>query len=62
MVKWMAQTLHPEIFDYDMIKEIKDYYKEFYSYDVTDDQAKGILDASPDAAKGTNWNATKSGK
>ena len=62
MVKWMAKTLHPEIFDYDMIAEIKDYYKEFYDYDVTDEQAQGILDASPDAAKGTNWNANKSGK
>ena len=62
MVKWMAQTLHPEIFDYDMITEIKDYYKEFYDYDVTDEQAQGVLDASPEAAKGTNWNATKSGK
>ena len=62
MVKWMAKTVHPEIFDYDMITEIKDYYKEFYDYDVTDEQAQGILDASPDAAKGTSWNANKSGK
>lgn len=62
MVKWMAQTLHPELFDYDMISEIKSYYKEFYDYDVTDDQARGILAASPEAAKGTSWNATKSGK
>lgn len=62
MVKWMAQTLHPELFDYDMIDEIKKYYKEFYDYDVTDEQAQGILDASPEAAKGTSWNATRSGK
>ncbi len=62
MVKWMAQTLHPEIFDYDMISEIQSYYSEFYDYEVTTEQAQGILDASPDAAKGTNWNATKSGK
>ncbi|OON87027.1 hypothetical protein BXO88_05665 [Oribacterium sp. C9] len=62
MVKWMAKTLHPELFDYDMIDEIKKYYKEFYDYDVTDEQAQGILDASPEAAKGTSWNATRSGK
>lgn len=62
MVKWMAETLHPDLFDYDMISEIKKYYKEFYDYDVTDEQAQGILDASPEAAKGTSWNATKSGK
>jgi len=58
MYKWMANTLHPELFDYDMITEIQEYYKEFYDYDVTEEQAQGILDASPEAAKGaSNWNA-----
>ena len=62
MVKWMAQVVHPELFDYDMIGEIKDYYKMFYDYDVTDEQAQGILDASPEAAKGANWNASATRK
>jgi len=60
MYKWMAQVVHPELFDYDMVKEIQDYYKSFYNYDVTDDQADGILKANPEAAKGTHdWNASK---
>ena len=58
MVKWMANTVRPDLFQYDMITEIKDYYKMFYDYDVTDEQAQGILDASPEAAKGANWNAS----
>lgn len=62
MVKWMAQKVHPEIFDYDMIEEIKEYYQKFYGYEVEDEQAQGILDASPDAAKGTSWNASSSRK
>ena len=62
MVKWMAQVVHPELFDYDMVQEIKAYYKTFYDYDVDDDQARGILDASPEAAKGTSWNASSTRK
>lgn len=62
MFKWMAQTLHPEIFDYDMIQEIKDYYAQFYDYEVTDEQAQGILDAQPEAAKGASFGSSSSNK
>ena len=52
MFKWMAQTLHPELFDYNMIDEITQYYEQFYDYTLTEEQAQGILDAQPEAAKG----------
>ncbi len=55
MSKWMAQTLHPEIFTYDMVDEIKKFYKEFYHYELTQEQAEGILQANPEAAKGANF-------
>ena len=61
MLKWMAQTLHPEIFTYDMKNEIRDYYKEFYNYSLEEDQIEGILTANPEAAKGANFGGS-SGK
>lgn len=43
-VQWLAKTLHPELFeDIDMEAEVKWYYKEFYNYDLTDDDVMRIL-------------------
>lgn len=51
MLKWMANHNQPELFDYDMNDEIKTYYKEFYNFDVTDDEVETILHPSSEAAK-----------
>lgn len=51
MLKWLASKNQPELFDYDMNKEIKNYYKDFYEYDVTDEDIENILHPSSDAAK-----------
>lgn len=58
MFKWMAQTLHPELFDYNMVDEITDYYQQFYDYTLTTEQAQGILDAQPEAAKGSSFGSS----
>lgn len=55
MLKWMAQTIHPETFTYDMKEEIRAYYEQFYGYSLEDDQIEGILSANPEAAKGANF-------
>jgi iron complex transport system substrate-binding protein len=55
MVKWMAQTQHPDLFTYDMREEVKNYYNEFYNYTLTDDQVEGILSSNPEAARGADW-------
>ncbi|MEK4247160.1 ABC transporter substrate-binding protein [Psychrobacillus sp. FSL K6-2684] len=51
MLKWMAQKNHPDLFTYDMNEEIKDYYKRYYSYDLTDTQVEEILNPPSEAAK-----------
>ncbi len=51
MLKWMAQKNHPDLFEYDMVEEIQSYYKDFYEYDVTDEEAEEILHPSSEAAK-----------
>lgn len=59
MAKRMAQTLHPDLFTYDMTEEIISYYKEFYQYGLTQEQAEGILEAVPEAAKGASFGISK---
>lgn len=51
MLKWLANNNQPELFNYDMNAEIKSYYKDFYGYDVTDEEVEQILHPSSDAAK-----------
>lgn len=44
-VLWAAKLIHPDKFDdIDMVKETKEFYKKFYDFDLTDDQAQKILD------------------
>lgn len=45
LVMWMASFMHPELFsDVDMIEEIKYYYNEFYEFELTDDQARMVIE------------------
>ncbi|MEG1478360.1 MAG: ABC transporter substrate-binding protein, partial [Clostridiales bacterium] len=47
MMKWMAQLFQPEIFsNIDINKELKDYFKTYFSYDVSDDEVSQILNNS----------------
>ena len=44
-LEWMAQIFHPDQFkSLNMESEIKGFYSEFFDYNLTDDQAKMILD------------------
>ena len=51
MLKWMAQKNYPELFTYDMNEEVKDYYKRYYDYELSDEQVTGIFNPSSEAAK-----------
>lgn len=53
MIKWMAQILHPEIFNYYSMKdEAKNYYKGLFGINLNDDQLKRIFSPSSSAADG----------
>ncbi|MDO5707280.1 MAG: ABC transporter substrate-binding protein [Andreesenia angusta] len=44
-VLWAGTLIHPELFgDIDMVKETKEFYKKFYDFELSDDQAQRILD------------------
>jgi len=46
MIKWMAKLINPELFnDYNMRKDIKDFYLEFFNYKLSDEQLNFILNS-----------------
>lgn len=45
MLLWLATVIQPELFaDINIVEEIKYYYREFYSYDLDDVQARKVLE------------------
>ena len=51
---WFAKNTYPELFeDVDIIQETRDYYKEVFGVELTDDQAASIF--APDAAAGAGF-------
>ncbi|QCR33597.1 ABC transporter substrate-binding protein [Lysinibacillus sp. SGAir0095] len=51
MLKWLANINQPDLFNYEMKEEIRSYYKDFYEFDLTDEDIHKILHPSSDAAK-----------
>lgn len=44
VVQWLAKKAYPKLFeDIDLRKEIKDYYKSFYSYELNEKEIEGIV-------------------
>ncbi len=51
MILWLATILQPDLFsDIDMIAEVQYYYKEFYEYELSDEQAQKVLDGWVESA------------
>lgn len=45
VLAWLAESTYPEEFkDYDLEKMIKDYYKTWYSYELTEEQIEDMFD------------------
>ncbi len=42
-IKWLGNLLYPDVYDYDMKTETKEFYKLFYHCDVTDEQIDKLL-------------------
>lgn len=58
LMEFMAKILHPKHFaDLDLAREIKDYYRRFYGYRLTDGDADKILHGlSPDGSRNNSFN------
>lgn len=42
-ILWLGNLLYPELYDFDMVTEMQTYYKLFWHYDLTEEQAKALL-------------------
>lgn len=42
-IKWLGNLLYPDVYNYDMKTETKEFYKLFYHCDVTDEQIDKLL-------------------
>ncbi|MCR4443363.1 MAG: ABC transporter substrate-binding protein [Peptococcaceae bacterium] len=42
-VKWLANLLYPDIFNYDMVGTVKDFYARFYHYNLSDQEANTLI-------------------
>jgi iron complex transport system substrate-binding protein len=50
LMQFLAKTLYPDLFeDVDMISETRAYYKTFYGYDLSEENARNILSHLPPA-------------
>lgn len=43
-LKWLSNLLYPDVFDFDIREEVKDFYKTFYHYDLSDEQVDDLLE------------------
>lgn len=52
MIPWLANQVYPDLFEYDAVTEIKNFYTFFSHYDMTDQEAEYILQAlMPDGTR-----------
>lgn len=42
-LKWLGNLLYPEIYNYDIGKETREFYKLFYHYDLSDEELTTLL-------------------
>lgn len=42
-LKWMGNLLYPGIFDYDIKEEVKEFYAEFYHYNLSEEEIDELL-------------------
>ena len=56
MLLWLATVIQPDLFaDIDVVEEIKYYYREFYSYNLTDGEAQKILEGWHEWSGENSW-------
>lgn len=42
-VRWLGNLLYPEVFDYDIEQEVKDFFSLFYRYELSDTEVQDLL-------------------
>lgn len=42
-IRWLGNLLYPELFDYDMVTEAQEYYRLFWHYELSKEEAEQML-------------------
>ncbi|MGI9862496.1 ABC transporter substrate-binding protein [Moorella naiadis] len=42
-VKWLANLLYPDVFNYDLVATVKDFYAKFYHYNLSNQEVGALL-------------------
>lgn len=42
-LRWIGNLLYPEIYDYNMREEVKEFYSKFYHYELTEEEIDDLL-------------------
>ena len=42
-IKWLGNLLYPDVFDYDMVTEAQTFYKLFWHYDLSKEEAQSLM-------------------
>lgn len=42
-VRWLGNLIYPEVFDYDIEQEVKDFFSLFYRYELSDEEVQNLL-------------------
>lgn len=45
-VKWLGNLLYPEVFNYDMAAETQKFYRLFFHYEISKDEARALMENS----------------
>ena len=45
-IRWLGQLLYPEIFDYDIEEEVRECFRLFYRYELSDEELDELLSRS----------------
>jgi iron complex transport system substrate-binding protein len=47
-IVWLANVLHPDIFQYDVAAIVREFFQKFYHYGMTDEELRDILNVQPE--------------
>jgi iron complex transport system substrate-binding protein len=42
-LQWLGNLLYPEIYDFDIVERAREFYRLFWHYDLSKDEARGLL-------------------
>lgn len=42
-IKWLGNLLYPDLFDYDIEEEVKEFYSKFYHYELSEEELVDLL-------------------